>query len=68
MNDITDFKVGDKVEKIGGDYTFIGYVLCVYYKRDGKSIRVDVEMDNNGGSGDGMIHIFSPKQLRHVTE
>jgi hypothetical protein len=52
--------VGDRVEKIGGDYTFRGVVVAVFCKRSGV-VRVVVEND------DGILHIFSPGQLCEVS-
>ena len=53
------FKVGDKVEKIGGDYTFVGYVVAVFAKLSG-AIRFVVEDDR------GVLHVYSEKILRSV--
>jgi len=53
-------KIGDKVEKIGGDYTFIGTVVAYFAKLSGK-IRVVVEDDR------GCLHIFSEVQLRIIS-
>lgn len=50
------FIVGNKVEKIGGDYQFIGIVVAAFPKISGK-IRYVVEDDR------GILHIFSDKQL-----
>lgn len=49
--------VGDKVEKVGGDYIFDGIVVSVFEKLSGK-IRYVVEDDR------GILHIFSDKQLK----
>ena len=38
----TLFIVGDQVEKIGGDYTFVGYVVAVFPKLSG-AIRLVVD-------------------------
>lgn len=53
------FKVGDKVEKVGGDYTFVGYVVAVFAKISG-AIRLVVEDDR------GVLHVYSEKILRSV--
>jgi len=53
------FKVGDKVEKVGGDYTFVGIVVAVFEKLSGV-IRLVVEDDR------GVLHVYSEKILRHV--
>lgn len=55
----TQFKVGDLVEKVGGDYTFVGYVVAVFAKRSG-AIRLVVEDDR------GVLHVYSEKILRLV--
>lgn len=51
------YKVGDWVEKTSGDYTFRGEVRMVGTKRSGV-VRYVVE------NADGLMHIFSGKQLR----
>jgi hypothetical protein len=53
------FKVGDKVEKVGGDYTFVGYVVAVFAKISG-AIRLVVEDDR------GVLQVYSEKILRSV--
>lgn len=53
---IYKFKYEDQVEKIGGDYSFIGSVRCSFQKASGQ-IRVVVEND------DGLCHIFNEGQL-----
>lgn len=55
------FAVGDFVEKIGGDYTFIGTVVSVFPKLSG-SIRYVVEDDR------GVLHIYSEKNLKYVAK
>jgi hypothetical protein len=50
------FIVGDKVQKVGGDYTFVGVVVSVFWKRSGQ-VRYVVEDDR------GILHIFSEKNL-----
>jgi len=47
---------GDKVQKVGGDYTFVGVVVSVFWKRSGH-VRYVVEDDR------GILHIFSEKNL-----
>lgn len=51
------FKVGDKVEKVGGDYTFVGVVVSVFQKLSG-AVRLVVEDDR------GVLHVYSEKNLR----
>jgi hypothetical protein len=58
--DPISLRVGDCVEKIGGDYTFRGVVVAVFSKRSG-AVRVVVEND------DGILHIFNPGQLCEVS-
>jgi len=53
------FNVGDKVEKVGGDYTFVGYVVATFPKLSG-IIRLVVEDDR------GVLHVYGEKILRHV--
>ena len=53
------FKVGDLVEKVGGDYTFVGHVVAVFAKLSG-AIRLVVEDDR------GVLHVYSEKILRLV--
>lgn len=50
-------KVGDYVEKIGGDYTFIGFIVASFNKLSGQ-LRFVVEDDR------GVLHIYSEKNLR----
>lgn len=49
--------IGDRVEKIGGDYTFIGHIVSVFTKRSG-AVRYVVEDDR------GVLHIYSEKNLK----
>jgi hypothetical protein len=53
---VENLKIGDKVIKVGGDYTFDGTVVSVFTKLSGK-IRIVVE-DNRG-----ILHIFSESNL-----
>ncbi len=50
-------EVGEPVEKIGGDYTFVGNVRSVFTKNSG-AIRYVVEDDR------GVLHIYNRKNLR----
>jgi len=54
-------KIGDLVEKVGGDYTFVGHVVAVFEKLSG-AVRLVVEDDR------GVLHVYSEKILRHVDE
>lgn len=59
------FLVGDKVRKITG-YEFRGVVVATFNKLDGAP-RLVVEMTGGcNGNGDGMLHIFSPKQMERL--
>ena len=51
------YQVGDRVRKIVGDYTFVGFVVAIFQKRNGH-LRVVVEHETCG-----MLHIFSPANL-----
>lgn len=53
----SQFKVGNKVEKVGGDYTFVGVVVSVFQKLSG-AVRLVVEDDR------GVLHVYSEKNLR----
>jgi hypothetical protein len=53
------FKVGDKVYKRGGDYTFIGVVVASFTKLSNKQ-RYVVEDDR------GILHIFGPTNLELI--
>ncbi len=52
-----NLKVGDKVVKVGGDYTFDGIIVAVFFKLNAISLRYVVEDDR------GVLHIFSSKNL-----
>jgi hypothetical protein len=50
------FAVGDGVQKVGGDYQFVGVVRSVFRKASG-AVRLVVEDDR------GILHVFSEKSL-----
>lgn len=50
------YEIGTHVIKSGGDYSFIGVVICAFYKLSGQ-VRYCVE------NAEGIVHIFSEKQL-----
>jgi hypothetical protein len=52
-------ELGDKVEKVGGDYTFVGVVVAAFKKLSGVN-RFVVEDDR------GVIHVYSEKVLRKL--
>jgi hypothetical protein len=51
------YKIGDLVEKVGGDYTFDGEIRCIFTKRSG-AVRFVVEDDR------GVLHVFSDRVIR----
>jgi hypothetical protein len=51
------YKVGDRVEKVGGDYTFEGVVVAAFCKLSGAE-RYVVEDDR------GVLHVYGEKNLR----
>ena len=53
------YKIGDLVEKVGGDYTFVGHVVLVFEKLCG-AVRLVVEDDS------GVLHVYSEKILKLV--
>jgi len=53
----TQFKVGDLVRKVGGDYTFEGVIVAAFTKLDATKVRYVVEDDR------GVLHIYSDKVL-----
>lgn len=53
------FKIGDKVDRASGNYSFPGTVIGVCNKLDGKTLII-VEMDTFG-----LVHIFNEKTLVH---
>lgn len=59
--DVADcpFARGDAVEKVGGDYQFVGNVVAVFEKLSGLT-RVVVE------NAHGLLFIFNPSQLRRL--
>ena len=50
---------GDFVIKSGGDYTFVGYVVCKFTKRRGETRYVVENLD-------GVLMIMSHKQLQII--
>ena len=57
MKNLGSISVGDKVEKVGGDYRFDSTIVAVFKKLSGE-VRVVAEDDR------GILHIFSEKNLR----
>ena len=58
--DQTIFLKHNKVEKVGGDYQFVGHVVASFFKLNQTSMRYVVEDDR------GVLHIYSAKNLRLV--
>ncbi|QNN99811.1 hypothetical protein P67b_00052 [Ruegeria phage Tedan] len=54
-----EFAVGDNVEKVGGDYSFVGHVVSTFHKRSGLA-RYVVEDDR------GVLHVFNGRIMRLV--
>jgi len=54
----TKYIIGDRVKKVGGDYTFVGIVVAAFCKQSG-AIRYVVEDDR------GVLHIYSDKNLEY---
>lgn len=48
---------GDRVEKVVGDYTFVGVVVAKFTKLSG-AVRFVVEDDR------GVLHVYSEKNLK----
>ena len=57
MTKENSYFVGDKVSKVGGDYTFDGTVVSIFPKLSGAT-RVVVEDDR------GVLHVYSEKNLK----
>ncbi len=60
------FKIKDKVEKTGGDYTFRGKVIGIFNKltRDLEEFSDEIRLAVQ--NYEGVIHIYSEKNLRKV--
>lgn len=56
MTEEFEFVLGDAVEKVGGDYTFVGEVVAAFRKKSGAR-RFVVEDDR------GVLHVYSAKCL-----
>lgn len=56
------FRVGQKVRKVTGDYAFVGHVVAVFMKRNPSHVRYVVE------NADGILHIYSAKNLEAVSD
>lgn len=55
------FKEGDKVKKVGGDYSFEGIVVAAFFKLTGRD-RYVVEDDR------GILHVYGPNNLELLEE
>ena len=58
---MTEFAVGDRVEKFTGDYQLAGTIRSVFKTSRGH-VRVVVEHDP------GFLHIYSPSYLRRASQ
>ena len=56
-----DFKIGDYVKKITGEYQIYGTVVSVFKKIDGAT-RLVVEHKAEGGGS--FLHIYGPNNLK----
>lgn len=56
----TQFFCGDKIIKEGGDYTFEGIIVAIYYKLNPHHYRIVAE------NKEGLNFIFNPSQLRKL--
>ena len=57
------FKVGDRVQKVGGSYQATGTVMAAFVTRNNET-RVVMDFDEPPG----LLHIFAEKQLEYVDE
>jgi hypothetical protein len=55
-----NLETGDRVEKIGGDYSFQGVIVVTFTKLSGQK-RFVVEDDR------GVLHIYSEKNLIYMS-
>lgn len=60
MKLMSEYQVGDQVEKVGGDYQFVGVVVAAFQKLSGVW-RYVVEDDR------GVLHVYSAKILRRIS-
>lgn len=60
-----EFKVGDFVTKTGG-YAFRGAVVSVFENTKGQIRVVAEHVDSVTETSSGMLHIFSPNQLKKI--
>lgn len=58
---LSHVRVGARVAKVGGDYSFEGEIVAVFAKRNGVAVRVVVEDDR------GILMIMNERQLKGVT-
>ncbi len=59
----TEFKVGDKVEKVTGEYRIKGEVRAVFTKKDGVT-RLVVEHEAEGGGS--FLHVYGSTNLQLI--
>lgn len=58
-------KVGDKVQKVGGDYRYPGQIVAIF-RKGGSEGPYRVVVESTGTDTRGMLHIFNPAQLRKL--
>lgn len=58
------FTVGDRVEKVTGDYRITGEVRAVFTAWEGGPVRLAVSHAAEGGGR--FLHIYSPANLRKI--
>lgn len=62
---------GDKVEKVGGDYTFVGFVVAKFNKLTMTPSGIAIQTDSGPlrfvvQDDRGILHIYSEKNLRKL--
>ncbi|MNE51252.1 hypothetical protein D3C81_365190 [compost metagenome] len=65
MDSSINFKVGDKVKKVTGEYHISGEVRSVFTKADGATRLV---VEHNAEGGGSFLHIYGPTNLELVGE
>lgn len=61
--DAARYSVGDLVERVGGDYTYNGFVVAAFRKAD-KNGKMVGQIRYVVQNGDGMLFIFNEQSLR----
>lgn len=60
MNTAVEFKIGDRVRKVTGEYHISGEVRSVFTKADGQTRLV---VEHNAEGGGSFLHIYGPNNL-----